>query len=38
MEKYTLKIMKGPALLSVAHWLKVLACANLIYKVRASTN
>jgi hypothetical protein len=27
-ENYVQKIIKGPAKLSVAHWSKVLACAN----------
>jgi hypothetical protein len=30
-KKYVLKIIKGPAKLSIAHWLKVLACTNWIY-------
>ncbi len=32
MANYIQKIIKGPAKLSVAHWYKVLACSNLIYK------
>ncbi len=38
MENYIQKIMKGSAQLSVAHWEKVLAYANLINKVLPCAN